>query len=122
MNKEFTFEVPVDAKWGGFFKPGVWATTVKQLFETHITSGSIFKPKRTDPKTGKKAAYQCWYIKYTGADGIVRKVKGFKNKVVTQQRAAELELRAEMGQVGMVDALDARRKAPLACEACRSTL
>lgn len=36
-----------------------------------------------------------WYIEYNDADGIIRKVPGFKDKQATEQRAQELEKTAE---------------------------
>ena len=79
---------------------------------------SIFRPKRkvTDPATGKtkSVAYEHWYIKYRDASGIIRKVKGFTDKVATQQRAAELERQAEHCKAGLVNPFAIYAKTPLA--------
>ena len=44
-----------------------------------------------------------WYIEYRDAQGIRRRVPGYRDKMATQQYAAELERRAEREQAGLVD-------------------
>ena len=60
---------------------------------------SIFKQKYTaKDKNGNKITKQSkfWYIDYKGADGIRKRVKGFKDKAATTQYAAKLEREAEL--------------------------
>lgn len=76
---------------------------------------SIFKPTRKviDPKTGKttRVPYEKWYIKYIDANGRPRKVKGFTDRVATQQKAAELE---RLAMRGIDERSNSHRKRPLA--------
>lgn len=44
-----------------------------------------------------------WYFELRTPDGRRRRVKGFRDLRATEQRAAELERRAERGEVGLID-------------------
>jgi integrase len=68
--------------------------------------------KITGERIKKKSAY--WYIDYKGADGIRKRVKGFKDKTATAQLAARLEKEAELEDSGIVDKYKEHRKRPLA--------
>ena len=77
---------------------------------------SIFKQQyTTKDKNGKrikkKSAF--WYIDYKTADGIRKRVKGFKDKTATVQQAAKLEKEAELAQAGIIDHFKEHRKKPL---------
>ena len=63
---------------------------------------SIYKRKYTKTIDGKKIKKQSknWYVKYRDADGIEQRVKGYKDKVATQQLAAKLEKESELGKEG----------------------
>jgi len=76
---------------------------------------SIYKRKRNQTVNGRRVKRQskCWYIKYRDAEGIERRVKGYKDKVATQQRAAQLEREAELGSSGVVDRYKEHRARPL---------
>ncbi len=77
---------------------------------------SIFKQKYTArDKNGGKVRKQSrfWYIDYKDADGVRRRVKGFKDKAATVQWAAQLEREAEQAQVGIIDRYKEHRKKPL---------
>ncbi len=76
---------------------------------------SIFKRKYTKLMDGKrvKKQSQSWYVKYRDADGIERRVKGYKDKTATQQLAAKLEKEAELAKAGVVDRYKEHRKRPL---------
>ena len=50
---------------------------------------------------------------YKGPDGTRKRVKGFKDKAATQQRAARLEKEAELAQEGIVDRFKEHHKRPL---------
>jgi len=80
---------------------------------------SVFRRKYTkvvnDRKVKKQS--QCWYIKYRDADGIERRVKGYKDKTATQQLAAKLEREAELARARVVDRYKEHRKKPLAAHA-----
>ena len=77
---------------------------------------SIFKQQYTEAgKDGerirKKSKY--WYIDYRVAEGIRKRVKGYKDKQATLQLAAKLEREAEFADVGMTDKYEKYRKTPL---------
>ena len=78
---------------------------------------SVFKPiwTRVDPKTGELLRLKSskWYVKYRDADGILRRVPGFKDKEATRQRGAQLEKQAALRAVGVVDRFAEHRKRPL---------
>lgn len=67
----------------------------------------IFRPayNRIDPETGKRVRRKLkrWYVRYRDADGIVRKVPGFKDKEATKALAHQLETKAARKQVGLID-------------------
>jgi len=65
-----------------------------------------------DGKKVKKQS-QCWYIKYRDADGIEQRVKGYKDKTATRQKAAELEKEAELARTGVVDRYKEHRQTAL---------
>ncbi len=71
----------------------------------------IFRQRYTQNGTTKQSAK--WYVEYTDADRIRRRVPGFKDKGATQQLAAELERNAERQRAGLVDAFAEHRKRPL---------
>ena len=76
---------------------------------------SVFKRKYTKIVDGKKVKKQsqCWYIKYRDADGIEQRVKGYKDKTATRQKAAELEKEAELARAGVVDRYKEHRQTAL---------
>jgi integrase len=77
---------------------------------------SIFRQRYTAKgKDGKRVRKQSqfWYIDYKDADGIRKRVKGFKDKAATVQLAAQLERETEQAQVGIVDRYKEHRKRPL---------
>jgi integrase len=59
----------------------------------------------------KKSAF--WYVDYKTAEGIRKRVKGFKDKAATAQLAAELERKAELARTGIIDRYADDRKKPL---------
>jgi len=77
---------------------------------------SIFRQRYTTKdasgKTIRKQS-QFWYVDYKNADGIRKRVKGFKDKTATTQLAAQLEREAEQAQVGIIDKYKEHRKRPL---------
>ncbi|MBL8795418.1 MAG: tyrosine-type recombinase/integrase [Planctomycetia bacterium] len=79
---------------------------------------SLFKPVsvRTDPATGKKTRVKSrkWYIKYTDANGIVRKVPGFTDKTATRARAHELETNVARQRAGLPVHFEEQAKRPVA--------
>ena len=76
---------------------------------------SVFRRKYTKLVDGKKVKKQSksWYVKYRDAGGIERRVKGYKDKIATQQLAAKLEKEAELAREGIVDRYKEHRKKPL---------
>ena len=54
-----------------------------------------------------------WYIEYRDADGVNKRVPGFYDKKVTEQKAAELERYAERRQSGLIDGFAEHRKRPI---------
>jgi len=66
---------------------------------------SVFKRKYTKVVDGKRVKKQSksWYVKYRDSEGIERRVRGYKDKIATQQLAAKLEKEAELGNAGVVD-------------------
>lgn len=76
----------------------------------------VFKRKYTKVVDGRRIKKQSksWYVKYRDAEGIERRVRGYKDKVATQQLAARLEKEAELGKEGVVDRYKEHRKRPLA--------
>jgi len=77
---------------------------------------SIFKQQYTvknenGKRIRKKSAF--WYVDYKNADGMRKRVKGFKDKAATVQLAAKLEREAEQAQVGIIDKYKEHRKRPL---------
>jgi len=78
---------------------------------------SIFKQKYTmKDENGKTVRKQSkyWYIDYKTADGTRKRVKAFKDKAATIQRAAQLERESELAQAGIIDKYKEHRKKPLA--------
>ncbi len=77
---------------------------------------SIYRPSYTVVKNGKKVRHKSprWHIGYTDADGIRRRVKGFKDKIATAQLAAKLEKEAELAEAGVFDKYAQHRRRPLA--------
>ena len=77
---------------------------------------SVFKQQYTatgknGERVKKKSAH--WYIDYTGPDGIRKRVKGFKDKAATLQKAARLEKESELAQEGIIDKFKEHRKRAL---------
>jgi hypothetical protein len=72
-----------------------------------------------------------WYIEYVDHQGTTQRVKGFTNRIATEQRAADLERQAARVQVGLAappNALSQRSLAELLAlssrlrlSGCRST-
>ncbi len=75
----------------------------------------VFKRKYTAVVNGRRVKKQSryWYIKYKDADGIERRIKGYKDKTATQQLAAQLEKEAELARAGVIDRYKEHRKKPL---------
>ncbi len=78
----------------------------------------IFRPTYTvtDPKTGKrtKKKSRTWHIRYYTPDGERHRVKGYRDKKATENKAAELERRGIRVDAGLVDPADVHAKTPLA--------
>lgn len=85
----------------------------------------VFRPVyRVDPVTGKrvKASFPgsvakkspTWWIRYYTPDGKRHKVKGYRDKAATENKAAELKRRALRVDAGIVDPSDVHSKTPLA--------
>ena len=79
---------------------------------------TIFKPTwtRVDAASGKRLRQRNakWHVRYRDADGVLRPVPGYKDKEATRQLAAQLEKRAALQAVGVVDRFAEHRKRPLA--------
>ncbi len=56
---------------------------------------------------------QKWHVEYRDADGIRRSKPAFRDKIASQQFAAQLEKEAELAAVGIVDRYATHRKRPL---------
>ncbi len=80
---------------------------------------AIFKPTftRLDAETGRRVRLKGtkWHIRYRDADGILRRVPGYRDKEATRQFAAELEKKAAL------DALPALPEPPAAEGIARAT-
>ncbi|MHC4205117.1 MAG: hypothetical protein ACYSTT_10740 [Planctomycetota bacterium] len=65
---------------------------------------SIFKRKYAKFVDGKNVLKQSksWYVKYRDAEGIVRRVRGYKDKTATLHLAAKLEKEAELANAEIV--------------------
>ena len=78
---------------------------------------TIFKPtfSRVDPKTGRKKVRKLrkWYVKYKDADGIERRVPGYRDKEATRAYGTELERKAARRHVGLSDPFEDQLKRPL---------
>ena len=77
---------------------------------------AVFKRRRkVKLANGKKVVRQSskWYVKYRDADGIVRCVPGFTDKLASQQLEAKLVKEAERANVGIVDRYKEHRNKPL---------
>jgi integrase len=85
----------------------------------------VFRPVYyVNPATGKcvpksfpravKRKSKTWWIRYYTPDGQRHKVKGFRDKKATENRAAELERRGIRLNAGMVDPAEQHAKRPLA--------
>ncbi len=84
----------------------------------------IFRPTyHVDPATGKRANASfpgavrkkspTWWIRYYTPNGKRHKVKGYRDKKATENKAAELERRGIRIDAGIVDASDVHAKTPL---------
>src|SRR5688572_15871071 len=85
----------------------------------------IFRPEyRVDPATGKRVnagfagavrkKSPTWWIRYYTPDGKRHKVKGYRDRKATENKAAELERRGIRIDAGLVDPGDEHAKKPLA--------
>ncbi len=78
----------------------------------------VFRPSYTvtDPKTGKrtKKKSRTWHIRYYTPDGERHRVKGYRDKKATENKAAELERRGIRLDAGLVDPCEEHAKRPLA--------
>ena len=80
---------------------------------------SIFRQSYTtvdpnNPSKRVKKKTQYWYIDYKDADGLRKRVKGYKDKTATAQLAARLERETELAESGVIDRFKQHRKTPLA--------
>jgi hypothetical protein len=78
------------------------ARVFKQLYTKKLADG-----RRVRKRTRK------WYIEYRDANGDVKRVPGFVDKIATEQHAAELERCAERERVGIVEVPIAHLRAPV---------
>jgi len=62
------------------------------------------KKARDGTRVTKKA--RKWYIEYRDAQGVRRRVPGYTDKRATEQKAAELERKAERQRAGIIDQAD----------------
>ncbi len=69
--------------------------------------------KTTPDATKVKERSKVWSARYRDADGIVREVKLFRDKTASQQKLAELRLKAEHGKAGLVSCYDESARKPL---------
>ena len=76
---------------------------------------SIFQPTYTRTENGKKVKKKLkkWYIEYVDSDGKPKRVAGYKDKVATRQKAAQLERDAARKAVGLIGPHDEQAKRPL---------
>jgi integrase len=77
---------------------------------------AVFKRKRkVRLANGKKVVRQSskWYVKYRDADGVVRCIPGFTDKLASQQLEAKLVKEAELAKAGIVDRYREHRNKPL---------
>lgn len=77
---------------------------------------SIFRQSYTvKDKNGKRIRKKSkfWYIDFKTADGSRKRIKGFKDKQATTQRAAQLVKEVELAKAGVVDRYKEHRKRPL---------
>src|SRR5262245_39344215 len=85
----------------------------------------IFRPVyHVDPATGKRVKAKSpgavrkksptWWIRFYTPDGKRHKVKGYRDKKATENKAAELERRGIRLDAGIVDPSDIHAKTPLA--------
>ncbi len=77
---------------------------------------AVYKRKRKVKLTnGRTAVRQSskWYVKYRDADGIVRCVPAFTDKLASQQLEAKLVKEAELAKAGIVDRYKEHRRRPL---------
>ncbi len=77
---------------------------------------SIFRRKRkVRLDSGKTVVRQSakWYVKYRDADGIIRCVPAFTDKLASQQLEAKLVKEAELAKAGLVDRYKGHRSRPL---------
>ena len=69
---------------------------------------------KTMPDATKvKARSKVWSARYRDADGIVREVKLFRDKTASQQKLAELRMKAEHGKAGLISCYDESARKPL---------
>ena len=78
---------------------------------------TLFKRKRkVKLPDGKIVVRQSlkWHTKLTDADGVKRTIPLFKDKIASQQRAAQLQREIELARSGVADRYKEYRKKPLA--------
>ena len=78
---------------------------------------TIYKPTYTTTdkqcrKVTKRARH--WYVRYKDGNGKTCQVKGYTDKGMTQQLAANLQARAQRQQVGLADPHEQHRRRPIA--------
>lgn len=77
----------------------------------------VFRPTYTitDPKTGKrvKRKSRTWHIRYYTPDGQRHRVKGYRDKKATENKAAELERRGIRVDAGLTDPSEEHARRPL---------
>ncbi|MHC4397923.1 MAG: tyrosine-type recombinase/integrase [Planctomycetota bacterium] len=77
---------------------------------------SVFKRKRKVKLAGGKTVVkqsQKYYTRLTDADGIKRTIPLFRDKIASEQQAAQLQKEIELARAGVVDRYKQHRKRPL---------
>jgi integrase len=69
----------------------------------------------TDPRTGERVSRKRknWRVRYRHADGQMRDVPAFKDKLASEQLAQDIERRVAREKMGIVDKFDVHRGRPL---------
>jgi site-specific recombinase XerD len=77
----------------------------------------VYRPSYTitDPTTGRrvKRKSRTWHIRYYTPDGVRHRVKGYRDKKATENKAAELERRGIRVDAGLVDPAEEHARRPL---------
>ena len=76
---------------------------------------SLFKRKYTKVINGKRVKRQSqkWYTRLADLDGIKRTIPLYRDKVASQQKAAELQREMELADSGVIDRFKEHRTIPL---------